>query len=115
MYNGIGLQTPHGSRTNGYIQSNKFFVRPKPARVEGKEFEEVQGAGGVTKKSNQDILGHDRKRQIDLKLALLQDTLAEEGYTDNEILDKVEEARKVMEAAVENLEGDDAAGQDSKK
>ena len=115
MYNGIGLQTPHGSGTNGYIQSNKFFVRPNPVRVEGKGFEEGQGAGGVTKKANQDILEHDRKRQIELKLALLEDTLAEQGYTDNEILDKVEEARKVMEAAVENPEGDDAMGQDSKK
>ena len=115
MYNGIGLQTPRGLGTNGYIHSNTFFVRPKPARVEGKGFEEGQGTGGVTKKANQDILEHDRKRQIELKLALLEDTLVEQGYTDNEILDKVEEARKVMEDAVENLEGDDAAGQDSKK
>ncbi|OAY66745.1 Serine/arginine repetitive matrix protein 2 [Ananas comosus] len=29
MYNGIGLQTPRGSGTNGYIQTNKFFVKPR--------------------------------------------------------------------------------------
>ena len=115
MYNDIVLQTPRGLGTNGYIQSTKFSIRPKPARVEGKGFEEGQGAGGVTKKANQDILEHDRKRQIELKLALLEDTLAEQGYTDNEILDKVEEARKVMEAAVENPEGADVMGQYSKK
>ena len=115
MYNDIGLQTPHGSGTNRNIHSNKFFVRPKPARVEGKGFEEGQGAGGVTKKANQDILEHDRKTKIELKLVFIEDTLAEQGYTNNEILDKFKEARKVMEATVENPEGDDAVGQDSKK
>ena len=84
-------------------------------KVQGQGFEEGQGARGVTKKSNQDILEHDRKRQIKLRLALLEDTLADQGYTDNEILDKVEEARKVMEAVVENPKGDDAVGQDFKK
>uniref|UniRef100_A0A0D6QVS6 CWF21 domain-containing protein n=1 Tax=Araucaria cunninghamii TaxID=56994 RepID=A0A0D6QVS6_ARACU len=117
MYNGIGLQTPRGSGTNGYIQSNKFFVRAKVARVESKEFQEGQGAGGVTRKANPDILEHDRKRQIELKLALLEDTLAEQGYTDDEILDKVEETRKILEAAADLADDNpcSASADDSKK
>ncbi|KAH9331154.1 hypothetical protein KI387_003262, partial [Taxus chinensis] len=112
MYNGIGLQTPRGSGTNGYIQTNKFFVKPKPSRVEGREFQEGQGAGGVTRKANPHILEHDRKRVIELKLAQLEDTLADQGYTDLEILDKLEETRKILEA---QDDGDPAAPHDSKK
>ena len=32
MYNGIGLQTVRGSGTNGYVQSNKAFVRAANVR-----------------------------------------------------------------------------------
>ncbi|CAE6040820.1 unnamed protein product [Arabidopsis arenosa] len=46
MYNGIGLQTARGSGTNGYVETNKFFVRPrnggKPVNG-GKWFEDDQG------------------------------------------------------------------------
>ena len=27
MYNGIGLQTPRGSGTNGYVQKNLAFIK----------------------------------------------------------------------------------------
>ncbi|KAJ9168254.1 hypothetical protein P3X46_019802 [Hevea brasiliensis] len=92
MYKGIGLQTPRGSGTNGYIQTNKFSVKPKTAKVD-------QGTAGFTKKPNKDILEHERKRQIHLKLVVLEDILAEQGYTDLEIADKLQDARKILEAA----------------
>ncbi|MCL7036815.1 hypothetical protein MKW94_005438 [Papaver nudicaule] len=96
MYNGIGLQTARGSGTNGYVQTNKFFVRPKTGKVETKAFEGDQGTGGV-KRANKDILEHDRKRQIELKLVVLEDKLIEQGYTDDEISHKLAEARKSLE------------------
>ncbi|KAI5063025.1 hypothetical protein GOP47_0021572 [Adiantum capillus-veneris] len=98
MYNGIGLQTPRGSGTNGYIQSNKFFIRSRPVKVQVKEFQEGQGAGGVTRKANKEILEHDRKRQTELKLILLEETLVEQGYTSAEIVQQLEEARKALES-----------------
>ncbi|GLT98352.1 hypothetical protein SLE2022_158610 [Rubroshorea leprosula] len=101
MYNGIGLQTPRGSGTNGYTQSNKFFVKPKVNKVteNTRGFEPGQGTAGLTKKPNRDILEHDRKRQTELKLVVLEDKLTEQGYTDAEIAEKLLEARKVLEAA----------------
>lgn len=109
MYNGIGLQTPRGSGTNGYIQSNKFFVRPKTGKVvvdnAGKGFEAGQGTAGVTKKANKEILEHDRKRQIELKLVVLEDKLIDQGYTDAEIAEKLAEARRNLEAAENAAEG----------
>ena len=109
MYNGIGLQTPRGSGTNGYIQSNKFFIRHRPVRVETKEFQEGQGAGGITRKANKDILEHDRKRQIELKLVELEETLVEQGYTDDEIIQKIEESRKAMEDMPPEQENDSSS------
>lgn len=102
MYNGIGLQTPRGSGTNGYIQSNKFFVRPKLSKIaeNTKGFDEDQGTAGVTRKANKEILEHDRKRQIQLKLVILEDKLIDQGYTESEIAEKLEEARSNLEAAI---------------
>ncbi|KAK4788027.1 hypothetical protein SAY86_019346 [Trapa natans] len=101
MYNGIGLQTPRGSGTNGYIQTNKFFVKPKTGRVteNTKGFEGDQGTAGVSKKPNKDILEHDRKRQIELRLVVLEDKLTDQGYSEAEIAEKLAEARKTLEGA----------------
>ncbi len=33
MYNGIGLTTVRGSGTNGYVQSNKAYVKPVNVRT----------------------------------------------------------------------------------
>ncbi len=104
MYNGIGLTTPRGSGTNGYIQTNKFFVKPRPVRVEIREYENGQGAGGVSRKANKEILEHDRKRQVELKLTELEDQLVEQGYPDDEVLERVEAFRKVLQASVSATE-----------
>ncbi|XP_020580852.1 serine/arginine repetitive matrix protein 2 [Phalaenopsis equestris] len=110
MYNGIGLQTPRGSGTNGYIQSNKFFVKPKSARVDTSAAAgpaNPEGSGGV-RKPNKDILEHDRKRQIQLRILVLQDTLADQGYTDAEIAEKIEEAKKVLEMELNSSGSNDS-------
>ncbi|KAL8153601.1 hypothetical protein V2J09_011361 [Rumex salicifolius] len=101
MYNGIGLQTARGSGTNGYVQTNKFFVRPKNSKLvdSSKGFGPDQGTAGIARKPNRDILEHDRKRQIELKLTILEDKLSDQGYTDSEIMDKINEARASLEAA----------------
>ena len=108
MYNGIGLQTPRGSGTNGYIQSNKFFVKPKISKVADntRGFEEDQGTAGLSRKPNKEILEHDRKRQIQLKLVILEDKLIDQGYTDAEISEKLEKARQNLEDASATNESD---------
>lgn len=106
MYNGIGLQTPRGSGTNGYIQTNKFFIKHKTGKVaiNTKGFDEDQGTAGVSKKPNKEILEHDRKRQIELKLVVLEDKLIDQGFTDSEIAQKLQEARATLEAAAASEE-----------
>eukprot|EP00897_Mesotaenium_endlicherianum_P008074 jgi/Mesen1/7295/ME000373S06352 len=112
MYNGIGLQTARGSGTSGYVQANKFFLRGRGGKVEFREFQEGEGAGGITRRANKDILEHDRKRQLELKLALLEETLLEQGYTDEEIQERVAEVRKQLEAAGDT---DDGASTEAKR
>ena len=105
MYNGIGLQTARGSGTNGYAQSNKFFVKPRstsgggPGGPHRPLRSDAAGAdGGGMRKPNKEILEHDRKRQVELKLLVLRDALEEHGYTEDEIEERVAEARKAAEA-----------------
>ncbi|KAI3683651.1 hypothetical protein L1987_84163 [Smallanthus sonchifolius] len=98
MYNGIGLQTARGSGTNGYTHSNKFFVKPKTnTALTGNGGE--QSIADVSRKPNKDIPEHDRKRQIELKLVVLEDKLVDQGYTGEEIAEKLNEARRTLEAS----------------
>ena len=109
MYNGIGLQTARGSGTNGYAQSNKFFVKPRsttsgggPGGLHKPLRPDAAGAvGGGMRKPNKEILEHDRKRQVELKLLVLRDALEEHGYTEDEIEERVAEARKAAAVAAD--------------
>jgi hypothetical protein len=53
MYNGIGLQTPRGSGTSGYIQSNVSLNYKKPQNREEflKELEEKRVSFSLFRKS----------------------------------------------------------------
>lgn len=42
MYNGIGLQTPRGSGTSGYVQKNLSFVKPNPLKQREDFLKELQ-------------------------------------------------------------------------
>lgn len=107
MYNGIGIQTPRGSGTNGYVQSNKFLIRGKTSKValdgnNGFVRESGdQGMDGISSKTNKAISEHDRKRQIELKIVMLEDKLSEDGYTDAEISEKCAELRRKLEAGAD--------------
>ncbi|KAJ1284225.1 hypothetical protein BS78_03G188700 [Paspalum vaginatum] len=104
MYNGVGLQTPRGSGTSGHVQASKFLAKPRPSPSSSSSAS-VDAAGG-TRRPNKDILEHDRKRQVELRLLVLRDALEEQGYTEAEIEARVDEARKAAEAeaAAEGVE-----------
>uniref|UniRef100_A0A0E0R4S6 CWF21 domain-containing protein n=1 Tax=Oryza rufipogon TaxID=4529 RepID=A0A0E0R4S6_ORYRU len=103
MHNGISLKTARGSDTNGHVQTNKFFIKPRSSPAGGPPKAPAPASGlddaGGMRKPSKEILEHDRKRQVELRLLLLRDALEEQGYTEGEVEERVEEAR--MEAEEE--------------
>ena len=96
-YNGIGLSTPRGSGTSGYVQRNYAAVRPK--RKDGRQDPE-KAFGSDTllharqqRTPNADILQHQQKRAIELKCAELDEKMESQGYTEEERQDKVQAYR----------------------
>ena len=83
MYNGIGLTTPRGSGTNGYVQRNLSSLRVKRPRDErGGERDEKDRErleSQLNRQPNAEILEHQRKRQLEVKCAELQDMMEEQG------------------------------------
>uniref|UniRef100_A0A0B6Z9S4 CWF21 domain-containing protein n=1 Tax=Arion vulgaris TaxID=1028688 RepID=A0A0B6Z9S4_9EUPU len=99
MYNGIGLQTPRGSGTNGYVQRNLAFVKSKKERIDYKTEEEINKLDqGLNKQPNREILDHERKRKVELKCMEMQELMEEQGYSDKEVADKVNMFRKMLMA-----------------
>jgi serine/arginine repetitive matrix protein 2 len=90
MYNGIGLQTPRGTGTSGHVTKNLSSKRkldsykvpetnPETARVVSKE-----------------ILDHNRKREIEAKLFEMEESMIEQGYSDEEIQLALADKRNVL-------------------
>lgn len=81
MYNGIGLQTPRGSGTNGYVQRNWAFVRKTKDKVHYKTEEELEKLeANSNKQPNREILDHERKRKMEVKCVELEKVLEDQGY-----------------------------------
>lgn len=83
MYNGIGLPTPRGSGTSGYVQRNLSHVREKPQERKAYDFDSSDASrfeATLTKKPNKEILEHERKRNIEVKCIEMQDLMEEQGY-----------------------------------
>lgn len=79
MYNGIGLQTPRGSGTNGHVQRNWAIVRKTKDKVSYIYKTEENKADQLNKQPNKEILDHVRKRKVEVKCAELADILEEQG------------------------------------
>lgn len=82
MSSNVGLTTPRGSGTSGYVQRNLSHFRPRdtpnnntsPYHTESQDkFRHQQ------RQPDQQILNHDRLREIEVKVFDLRDRLEDEG------------------------------------
>ena len=100
MYNNIGLATPRGSGTSGYVNANKARVRKQKSRLDFiKEMKALrENILPPPRKANQDILDHNRKRLIYVKLAELREELSkpEKGLTEEQIEETIKKEEKAM-------------------
>lgn len=91
MYNGIGLPTPRGSGTSGYVSRNLAHVgkkhQMKPDIVS-------QPDPDINKGPNKEILLHQKKREIESRCYQLRMELEEEHWTDKDIENEIDAYRK---------------------
>jgi len=78
MYNGVGLYTPRGSGTSGYVATNKFNLRQQPPQRDQRQEKGSMGPP-AQRQPNQGIMEHKRKRDVEVKLLVERDRLEEEG------------------------------------
>ncbi|KAF4677996.1 Serine/arginine repetitive matrix protein 2 [Perkinsus chesapeaki] len=107
MYNGIGLQTPRGSGTSGYVQRNKSYLRPQ--RTDIKPFRENEAAAAAPpkpKKADPELIYHNQKREIEVKLIDLHDTLIDAGEDEEIAQKKVDKEREKMYKELDDRRAD---------
>ena len=87
MYNGIGLQTPRGSGTSGYVVANLSKPKKKHSRLDFlKELKELrENQLEAPRAANPEILDHNNKRQIYVRLAELKKDLEKQQRDPKEI------------------------------
>ncbi|XP_055315271.1 serine/arginine repetitive matrix protein 2-like [Sitodiplosis mosellana] len=104
MYNGIGLTTARGSGTNGHVQRNLSFVRQgKKDNVKYKNEAELSQAEAINNRGpNEEILEHERKRKIEVKVLEFEEILEEQDYTPEEIAAKVQAFREKLLGEIQN-------------
>jgi len=80
MYNGIGLTTPRGSGTNGFVQRNMACIRSRQEKVDYKTDADIARMDkALQRKPNKEILEHEWKRKIELRCLQLSEQLEEQG------------------------------------
>ncbi|KAG8747923.1 RNA-splicing factor [Ceratobasidium sp. 414] len=97
MYNGIGLVTPRGSGTNGYVVRNLSHLRPRDAQQDMHKFDQ-----GPPKHREPDagILEHERLRKVEIACLELQLELEENNIPEEDIEREVSKLREKLTATI---------------
>jgi hypothetical protein len=76
MSSNVGLTTPRGSGTSGYVQRNTAHLKPRDnAAPYPRAVEDLKHR----RQPDQGIIEHERKREVEVKVFELRDRLEEEG------------------------------------
>lgn len=80
MSDNVGLSTPRGSGTSGYVQRNLAHIKPRDhAAPYPKDLDSLRHR---QRQPDKGILEHDRKREVEVKVFELRDKLEEEEYVE---------------------------------
>ncbi|XP_053993894.1 serine/arginine repetitive matrix protein 2-like [Hylaeus volcanicus] len=100
MYNGIGLPTPRGSGTSGYIQKNLSHLKPRRTDFGKTELLDSENEHGrlsqpvKLRKPNADLLDHERRRQVEIKLISFVENLCNKIDDEDLIEQQVNQERE---------------------
>nr|CAG4709532.1 unnamed protein product [Naegleria fowleri] len=101
MYNGIGLPTPRGSGTNGYVQRNYSAISHRKEKRKDHRSSEKKDLSKI-KTENQELRLHEEKKKVEIELFKLKSELTKKGeLTPEEIENKIAEERKIRINRVE--------------
>ncbi|KIJ56509.1 hypothetical protein M422DRAFT_104187, partial [Sphaerobolus stellatus SS14] len=92
MYNGIGLTTPRGSGTSGYVVRNLSHLRHHETAAERAAQFDI--APPQHREPDEAILEHERKRKVEVKCMELQVELEDKGMDEETIEREVDVLRK---------------------
>lgn len=102
-YNGIGLHTPRGSGTSGYVQKSLSGLKREGLRQKReREAQEDRIRESKAKKmmirhsAGGEIVDHDMKRLIEVKCMELRDKLEDDDVDDEEVEKQVAELRREL-------------------
>ncbi|GLB33552.1 putative cwf21-domain-containing protein [Lyophyllum shimeji] len=90
MYNGIGLATPRGSGTNGYVVRNLSTLRTYERQDRDSAWD---AAPPKHREPDAAILEHERRRKVEVKCLELQLELEEKGLDEDKIEEQVSALR----------------------
>jgi len=78
MSSNVGLSTPRGSGTSGYVQRNLAQLKPRDKVAPySKDLDSLKHR---QRQPDKEILDHDRKREVELKVFELRDELEDKEY-----------------------------------
>lgn len=76
MSDNVGLSTPRGSGTSGYVQRNLAHIRPRDSAAPYPT--DLDSLRHRQRQPDKAILEHDRKREIEVKVFELRDELEDQ-------------------------------------
>jgi hypothetical protein len=79
MSSNVGLTTPRGSGTSGYVQRNTAHLKPRDNAAPYPTNKAVEDLKHRQRQPDKGIIEHERKREVEVKVFELRDRLEEEG------------------------------------
>lgn len=106
MSSNVGLTTPRGSGTSGYVQRNHAFIKPRNAGY-GAPYPPISEDGGFKQRQpDRKILEHDRLRGIEVRVMEERERLEEESERVEEELAEGKKGGKGKEEEEDKEEGE---------
>jgi hypothetical protein len=78
MSDNVGLSTPRGSGTSGYVQRNLAHMRPRDMAAPYLPRNDPDSLRHTPRQPDKGLLEHERKREVEVKVFELRDQLEEE-------------------------------------
>jgi hypothetical protein len=112
MSSNVGLTTPRGSGTSGYVQRNLSSLKPRDNSY-GQPYP-PRDSLPRQRKPDKEILAHDRAREIEVKVFELRDKLEDAGKDEDVIDEECDALRGKLTKEAASGKGDAGKGRNLK-